>query len=251
MEEIWKDIKDYEGLYQISNMGRVKSLPKLKKTPTTTFMTKERIKKPCICKGYLRLGLKKNGHTKSFFVHCLVAQAFIGDANGLTVNHKDENKLNNRADNLEYMTLAENIRYGGGIQRSAKSRTDNPLIGTAVNQYTLDGVFIKRYISINQSKRENNFQQENISLCCLHKRNQSNGYIWRYDGDTDVSYSKKINSKGVVVYDLKGNCIGTFNSAVEASEVTGVTRPNICKCCKGERSSSKGYKFRYKIECQD
>ena len=106
MEEVWKDIKDYEGLYQVSNMGRVKSLPKLKKTPTTTFMTKEIIKKANICKGYLRLGLKKDGITKSYFVHCLVAQAFLGNANGLTVNHKDENKINNRADNLEYMTLA-------------------------------------------------------------------------------------------------------------------------------------------------
>lgn len=251
MEEIWKDIKDYEGLYQISNMGRVKSLPKLKKTPTTTFMTKERIKKPCICKGYLRLGLKKNGHTKSFFVHCLVAQAFIGDANGLTVNHKDENKLNNRADNLEYMTLAENIRYGGGIQRSAKSRTDNPLIGTAVNQYTLDGVFIKRYISINQAKRENGFHKENISFCCQHKRNSSNGYIWRYDGDTDVSYVERVTRKSVSVFDKEWNHIADFDSIVEASNFTKANPAHISSCCKGFRKSTNGYKFKYKEQCQD
>lgn len=246
MEEVWKDIKGYEGLYQVSNMGRVKSLPKLKKTPTTTFMTKEIIKKANICKGYLRLGLKKDGITKSYFVHCLVAQAFLGDANGLTVNHKDENKLNNRADNLEYMTLAENIRYGGGIQRSAKSRTDNPLTGTAVNQYTLNGTFVKRYLSINQAKRENNFHQENISLCCQHKRNQSNGYIWRYDGDDEVSYNKKKNTKSISVFDMDDNHISDFNSAVEASEFTKALRSHISQCCKGYRKSSNGYKFKYK-----
>lgn len=244
-QEIWKDIKGYEGLYQVSNLGRVKSLPKLKKTPTTTYYTKEMIKKSNLCKGYLRLPLCKEGHTKSFFVHCLVAQAFLGDANGLTVNHKDENKLNNKADNLEYMTLAENIRYGGGIQRSAKSRTDNPLIGTPVNQYTLDGVFIKRYISINQAKRENNFHEENISLCCNHKRNQSNGFIWRYDGDTEVSYRKKTNAISVSVFDLEGKHIGDFESAVKASEFTKVSRPDICDCCKGRKECCKGYKFSY------
>lgn len=251
MEEIWKDIKGYEGLYQVSNLGRVKSLPKLKKTPTSTFMTKERIKKANLCKGYLRVGLRKKGKTKSYFVHCLVAQAFLGEANGLTVNHKDENKLNNRADNLEYMTLAENIRYGGGIQRSAKSRTDNPLTGTAVNQYTLDGTFVKRYISINQAKRENNFRKENISLCCCHKRNQSNGFIWRYDGDEDVTYKKKTNAIPIVVFDVDNNYIGNFDSAVSASVFTKVSRPDICDCCKGRKKSVNGYKFKYKEQCQD
>lgn len=66
-QEIWKDIKGYEGLYQVSNIGRVKSLSKLKKTPSGTYYTKEMIKKPYICKGYLRLGLCKDSKTKMFF----------------------------------------------------------------------------------------------------------------------------------------------------------------------------------------
>lgn len=246
MEEVWKDIKGYEGLYQVSNFGRIKSLPKIKKTPTTTFMTNERIIYPRICKGYLRIGLNKLGHTKQFFVHCLVASAFIGEANGLTVNHKDENKLNNFAENLEYMTLADNIRYGGGIKRSALSRTDNPLICTPVNQYTIDGKFIKRYLSIKQAKLENQFYKENISLCCKHKRNQSNGFIWRYDGDTDVSFIRKTNAKPIIVTDLNSNIVGEYISAIDASIATGVPRSCICLCCKGFRKSSKGYIFSYK-----
>lgn len=251
MEEVWKDIKDYEGLYQVSNMGRVKSLPKLKKTPTATFMTKERIKSFSYCKGYFRVSLTKKGINKHYFVHCLVAQAFLGDANGLTVNHKDENKKNNFVENLEYLSIGENIRYGTGIQRSAKSRTDNPLTGTAVNQYTLDGAFVKRYISIKQAKKENGFHKENISLCCQHKRNQSNGYIWRYDGDTDVSYKKMKFTRPVRAYDVNSNFISDFNSAVEASKFTNVSRSDICECCKGRKYSVNGYKFKYKEECQD
>lgn len=246
MEEVWKDIKDYEGLYQVSSIGRVKSLPKMKRTPTATFMTDERMVSQHICKGYLRVGLCKFGKTKSFFVHCLVASAFIGEAHGLTVNHKDENKLNNCVDNLEYMTLADNIRYGSGTRRSALSRTDNPLIGTPVNQYTIDGKFIRRYISINQAKRENGFHKENISLCCSHKRNQSNGFIWRYDGDTDVSFRRKTSAKPVVVSDVNGNIVGEYISATDASIATGVPRSCICRCCKGFRKSSKGYIFSYK-----
>lgn len=250
-QEIWKDIEGYEGLYQISNMGRVKSLPKLKKTPTTTFMTKEYIKSFSDCNGYLRVSLTKNGINKHCFVHCLVAKAFLGNANGLTVNHKDENKKNNRVKNLEYLSIGENIRYGTGIQRSAKNRTDNPLTGTAVNQYTLDGTFVKRYISINQAKRENNFHKENISLCCCHKRNPSNGFIWRYDGDYDVSYKKKKFTKPISVYDINSNLISDFDSAVEASEYTKVSRSDICECCKGRKQSVNGYKFKYKEQCQD
>lgn len=246
MEEIWKDIKGYEGLYQVSNFGRVKSLPKLKKTPTATFITEERIIKPHLCAGYLRLGLCKDGQLKEFFVHRLVAVAFIGDANGLTVNHKDENKLNNNASNLEYITLAENIRYGEGIKRSAISRTDNPLICTPVNQYTLDGKFVRRYNSIKQAKAENGFHKENISLCCSHKRNQSNGFIWRHDGDTDVTFQRKTNAKTVIVTDIHGNLVGEFKSAIEAAKATGVPRACISRCCRGVRKSSKGYQFSHK-----
>ena len=211
MEEIWKDIKGYEGLYQVSNFGRVKSLPKLKKTPTTTFIAKERILIPHLCKGYLRLGLCKDGRSTQYFVHCLVAQSFIGESNGLTVNHKDENKLNNSVTNLEYMSLSDNIRYGSGIKRSSLSRIDNPLICTPVNQYSLDGKFLKRYDSIKQAKIINGFKKENITLCCQHKRNQSNGFIWRYDGDIDVEYKKKTSCKPVTVFNVSGEFIGEFD----------------------------------------
>lgn len=241
-KEIWKDVVGYEGLYQVSNLGRIKSLPKLKKTPTTTFMTKEIIKIPNICKGYLRVNLMG----KNFYVHILVAKAFIGERKGMTVNHIDECKTNNRLCNLEYMSLSDNIRYGTGIKRSSQSRKDNPLICTPVNQYTLDGFFVKRYDSIKKAISENGFKSHNISMCCSHKRNQANGYIWRYDGDNDVSYNKKTNAKKIVQIGMFGEIIAEFSSLREASKVIGVSSSKICYCCKGIINKTKGLKFKYK-----
>lgn len=183
--EVWKDIEGWKGLYMVSNMGRVRSLPKLKRTPTATYYTKDLIMPYRYSKGgYFRVALCKDYHTKNEFVHKLVANAFIGEQGDKTVNHKNEDKSDNRADNLEYLTRAENVRYGSGIRRSAQCRIDNPNVSkTAVKQYTLDGKFIKSYISINQAMRENNIKSNNISTCCQRKRRSAYGFIWRYEND--------------------------------------------------------------------
>lgn len=112
MEEIWKDIEGYEGLYQVSNLGRVKSLGNGKSNNS-----KERIKKQTNTntRGYLQVQLSKDGSKKMFLVHRLVASAFIPNPNDLeTVNHKDENKENNSVKNLEWMTNKDNKTYSSG-----------------------------------------------------------------------------------------------------------------------------------------
>ena len=247
MEEIWKDIKGYEGLYQISNLGRVKSLPKVKRTPTTEYITKARFLPWKICKGgYYRVSLSKKSKSKYFSIHRLVANAFLGENGDLTVNHKDENKANNSVENLEYMSLKDNIKYGTGIKRSALRRIDNPLICTPVNQYTLDGEFVKRYPSIKKAKEENGWSKENISLCCNHKRNQSNGYIWRHDGDLDISYQPRTNGKVIIQYSKDGDFIKEYPSAKEAFRQTNTHPSDICMCCKGKNKTANGYKWKYK-----
>ena len=101
MEEIWKDIEGYEGLYQISNLGRVWSV------------RKEIYRKPTIVSGYYGVSLTKDGQFDIFTIHRLVAKAFIPNPLNLPqVNHKDENKLNNRVDNLEWCTAKYNSNYG-------------------------------------------------------------------------------------------------------------------------------------------
>ena len=110
MKECWKDIKNYEGLYQISNTGKVKSLARIYKNRKC----EEKILFPSITpKGYYRLGLCKKGNIKYYYIHRLVAETFISNPNNLPlVNHKDENKLNNCISNLEWCNNEYNINYG-------------------------------------------------------------------------------------------------------------------------------------------
>lgn len=118
MLEIWKDIKGYEGLYQVSNLGRIKSLERtieVKTKHSTCRTIKERILKPEKCKStqYLYVNLNKFGNVKHCTVHRLVAEAFIPNPDNLPqINHLDENRSNNCADNLEWCTNKHNCNYG-------------------------------------------------------------------------------------------------------------------------------------------
>ena len=108
--EIWKDIEGYEGLYQVSNLGRVKSIYGW---CGNRFVKRTKILKLKINnKGYTKVYLYKNKKSKMFFVHRLVAMAFVPNPNNLPqVNHKDGNKLNNSIGNLEWCTCSENIKH--------------------------------------------------------------------------------------------------------------------------------------------
>ena len=114
MEEIWKDIKGYEGLYQVSNFGRVKSLDKTIKTKRYTRLMKGKMFKVRLdCRGYPVTELVKNGFRKTFKIHRLVALNFIpiNQPEKLTVNHIDSNKKNNKPENLEWCTLEQNMKH--------------------------------------------------------------------------------------------------------------------------------------------
>lgn len=111
MKEVWKDIQGYEGLYQISSLGRVKAFPR---PIPGAYKNREFIKKTSHDNyGYPIVGLSKNGKSKTFTIHRLVAKAFIPNPDCLKeVNHKDENKDNNCEDNLEWCTTQYNLTYG-------------------------------------------------------------------------------------------------------------------------------------------
>ena len=117
-KEIWKDIKDYEGIYQISNIGRIKSLDRY----CNNRLIKGKILSPHLAKGYLKINLYKNGKSKHFAIHSLVAEAFIPNPNNYPeVNHKDENKENNNVDNLEWCDSKYNCNYGTRTERIISS----------------------------------------------------------------------------------------------------------------------------------
>ena len=177
--EIWKDIDGYEGLYQISNEGRVKSL-KYNHTNEEKFLKAKRNRN-----GYLLVGLCKDGKPKKKLVHRLVAEAFIENPNGLPqVNHKDENKMNNCVENLEWCDASYNTNYGTRNERSAKART-NGKRSKQVCQYDLNWNLIRIWPSTKECGR-NGYDQSAVCHCCNNKfkregNNKYKGYRWRYN----------------------------------------------------------------------
>ena len=175
MEEIWKDIKDYEGLYQVSNWGRIKRLRRLITNQYNSFYIEEKILKPQKNRyGYLYINLYKNGIMKHITIHKLVAEAFIDNPDNLPqVNHKDENKTNNIVTNLEWCDRKYNQNYGTRTERVAEK------ISKIVLQYDLEGNFIKEWKSTAECGR-NGFNQGAVAACCRGKRKTYKGFIWKY-----------------------------------------------------------------------
>lgn len=167
MKEIWKDIKYYEGLYQASNLGRIRNV------------LKGRILRGAINRGgYIQLKLSNNGIDSRFIVHRLVAMTFIPNPNNYPIiNHKDENKINNRIDNLEWCDHKYNNTYGSAIN---KYQTLANKKYTPVLQFSKDNVFISEYNSVNEAGYLNNINPCCISSCLTGHTKSSGGFIWKY-----------------------------------------------------------------------
>lgn len=180
MQEVWKDIAGYEGLYQVSNHGRVRSLGH------DTWHPGRVLKPQLDGKGnYYMVCLHKNKALKHFLVHRLVAQAFIPNPDNLPcVNHKDEIKTNNHADNLEFCTISYNARYGMASrnQLDARKKSGGVSAEKAVLQYDMDGNLIAEHISIMAASRALGINKTSISYCCNHRygKNTYNGFIFEF-----------------------------------------------------------------------
>ena len=161
MEEIWKDIEGYEGLYQVSNLGRIKSLHGL---------SEKIMKNSNGSGGYQKLSLTKNKIPKNFFVHRLVAQAFIPNPESKPeVNHIDEDKTNNRVDNLNWMTSKENNDWGTRNKRLSINRMGNPKTGRQVKAKFLNGEE-KIYGTIREACRQLGLSDTSIRNRCKDKK---------------------------------------------------------------------------------
>ena len=173
-DEVWKDIPGYEGLYQVSNLGKVKSLNKY-------HHKREQILKSRITKyGYYETALCKNGKMKFIGTHRLVALAFIPNLlNKEQINHKDGNKLNNFVDNLEWCTSLENIHHAirTGLEKVYGHENYN---AKEVRQLDLDGNFIKKYKCLKYAQQETGIKYTDISLVCHGKRKTAGGYKWEF-----------------------------------------------------------------------
>lgn len=194
MEE-WRDIKGYEGLYQISNYGRARSLDRYivdswgRKYKIKGKIIKNRINR----KRYLYTCLSKNGNIKDYQTHRLVADAFLDkndfkycededlskiDLNDLQVNHKDENKTNNNVDNLEYCTAKYNIRYGTTIERRSNAIRGRKIYSLRKRVRCVETNTI--YSGVIEAAKVLNIDSSSITKCCKNNRKTSGGYHWEY-----------------------------------------------------------------------
>ena len=168
--EIWRDVAGYEGLYKVSNFGNVMSLkhkkPKLLKPYNNG-------------KGYLLVDLRNNNKPrKTISVHRIVAQAFLPNPNNLPqVNHKDENKKNNRVSNLEFCDAKFNINYGTCIERIAKA------LSKSVFQFDKNGKFISEYPSAMDAERKTGIYNGHIGQVCNGIRKSAGNFVWKYKND--------------------------------------------------------------------
>ena len=171
--EEWRDVVGYEGRYQVSNMGRVKSLGR---KDCLGRIQKERILKPGVNGGgYLKVGLRAGGKQKMFLVHRLVCQSFHENPdNKPQVNHLNEIKTDNRASNLEWCTCKRNINHGSRNERVAKT------LSKPVGQYTRDGELVKIWPSATEAERQTGFNHGHICNTVRGKHKQAYGFIWKY-----------------------------------------------------------------------
>lgn len=187
IEEIWKDIIDYEGYYQVSNLGRIKSLHRIviDKNNHTKTIKEHYMTGNDNGKGYLTVLLKKDSKGVRKYIHRLVAQAFLPNPDNLPeVNHKDENPYNNIVTNLEWIDYLGNRIYGSRLERLSNSNT----IHTPILQYDLDFNFIAEYKNGSQAAKELGFENQNMAIykCANKQANSGLGYIWRYKDDENI-----------------------------------------------------------------
>lgn len=184
--ESWEQINGFKN-YEISSYGRVRSIQRIVNTWYGKRKVNSKILKTQINKGYEYVSIRDNANKLcSKKVHRLVADAFIPNPNNLPcINHKDENKLNNRVDNLEWCTVNYNINYGSRITRASNTRKYYSLKSKApVIQYDLNYNKLNRFISIREAERETGLDSSCISKCCKKKIKSYKNFIFRYENES-------------------------------------------------------------------
>lgn len=180
MKEIWKDIPEYEGLYQVSNLGNVLSLNYANRGYAKQLVPKSNNS------GRLWVELFKDGKRKAMLIHRLVAMAFIPNPNNYPqINHMDENPKNNNAENLEWCTAKYNVQYflerhpDVFATRKSTEKYGKRLV-MPIKQYTQDGILVRCWNNSRQVQKEMGWNDWSISECCRGKRKTAYGFIWQY-----------------------------------------------------------------------
>lgn len=182
MKEVWKDIPGYEGFYQVSNLGKIKSLPR-----NGTILTERILKENLSARKYYFVLLSKNNNVKAKQIHRLVAETFIPNTNNYPIiNHKNGNKLDNRVENLEWCTYSRNNKHAFdiGLRKGLKGKDNkNSKIIYKIDKNT--NKIIESFYGIGEIARKINKDTSSISKCCRKCKNYNTayGYKWAYKED--------------------------------------------------------------------
>jgi hypothetical protein len=181
-EEVWKPIKGYEGIYEVSSLGRFKSLERdvastFYGRPRTLHLKEKILKQQQNHRGYMTIRIGTGANKVSLYMHRVVAEAFIPNPHNLpAINHKNEQPNDNRVENLEWCDHAYNNAYGNHGYKIAQAR------GYPVRQMTKDGQTVAEYYSANEAARRTGISVDGIYRCCLKRKRYktAGGYRWEY-----------------------------------------------------------------------
>ena len=223
-KEYWCEIEGFDGRYSVSTFGRVWN------NETNKLLCGGRNKTT----GYMRVCLRKCNKSKTYDVHRLVAKAFLPNPKNLPqVNHRDENKCNNRVDNLEYCSNQYNVEYSQAkevVQKDLKT-----------------GEVIKVFKSVSEANKQTGIDNGSITRCCNGKQSSAGGFVWAYTGKGRGKslVGRKHRQKVEVFNRDTGEVIRTFESMAKTAEYLGVTPTAVRKCCLGKWRCVKGYGVRF------
>lgn len=258
LTEEWKPIEGYEGYYEVSSFGRIRSLPRyvIKDNKGNKALKKGKIMK--LGKGgthpYLIVGLSKEGIRTNYFVHRLVAKAFIPNDDPINkplINHKNEMKNDNWVDNLEWCSHQYNSTYGKAIEKQKQKRMKTVL------QFDLNGNFINEYKSITEAGKQTGLFNVSIGKCCRNEQFTAGGFIWLFKIDSN-DIEKRMNqiknyirtgSKPILKINKDTDeVIEEYKSIFEAGLKNNINKSNIQGCCKGKYGckTAGGFKWKFK-----
>lgn len=256
MIEEFRWISGYEGLYKVSNLGRILMVERVdsigRVLPELIKSTRKGVG------GYTIVTLNKEGRKRTKLVHRLVAIAFIPNPeNKPSVDHIDGTRDNNVVENLRWVTAAENNANEVTYKRLLEGTLANPISGSKnpysrkISQYTIDGVFVKTYESTCLAAKEVKVCDTNIRMCANGKRKSAGGYVWKFESESRLKPSGKklpVGYKGnhVLQISQSGEVVAEYVSIKNASQITGFDATSISRCIKGRYKTSNGFIWKLK-----
>lgn len=238
MDELWRDIPSFEGYYEASTLGRVRSVDRYVNYKNSGLaLRKGKILSPKTSnKGYLETTLMKEGKYYYRRIHQLIALTFLPNPNGYkSINHINEIKTDNRVSNLEWCT----DRYNKEVYTQSR---------TTVFQYTLQGKLVKIWHSITRAAESIGMDKTGIQHCCDGRKLKTfGGYIWSYNSLSNDKIKERASNRRLVQIlqiDSTGNIMHSYKSVIDAAKAVGCNPSAITMACNGLRKTIKGYQWR-------